>query len=140
MTDPEFKLFTVDEAEHALQQAEPLVRHLQALARDLANTQQHLEDGLVKLSHGNGHALEHIRREVETLDARQRELAEAFEDSLTRLQSLGCLLKDLEMGLLDFYSVRDAQIVFLCWRLGEDRIRCWHEVETGFAGRQPLAA
>ena len=47
-------------------------------------------------------------------------------------------LKDPRTGLVDFRSVRDGRVVYLCWRLGEDRIRYWHDLDAGFAGRQPL--
>ena len=57
---------------------------------------------------------------------------------LKQLEAAGCLLKDLNSGLIDFYSVRDHQPIFLCWKLGEDRIRFWHTLEDGYSGRQPL--
>jgi hypothetical protein len=56
-----------------------------------------------------------------------------------RLDSLGVQLKDYERGLLDFPAMRDGSVVLLCWRLGEgDQIEWWHDLEAGFAGRQPL--
>jgi hypothetical protein len=55
------------------------------------------------------------------------------------LESLGVQLKDYERGLLDFPSMREGRVVLLCWQLGEgDRIEWWHDLETGFAGRQPI--
>ncbi len=57
----------------------------------------------------------------------------------TELHDLGIQLKDYSRGLIDFPSMRDGRVVLLCWQLGEDeRIEWWHELETGFAGRQPL--
>jgi hypothetical protein len=50
----------------------------------------------------------------------------------------GIELKDIDRGLIDFPSPREGRVVYLCWRLGERRIRYWHEVDAGFAGRQPL--
>lgn len=61
-----------------------------------------------------------------------------FERILGELRGLGVLLKDLDMGLLDFPSIRDGREVYLCWRKGEERIAYWHEVDTGYAGRIPL--
>jgi hypothetical protein len=56
-----------------------------------------------------------------------------------RLESLGVQLKDYERGLIDFPAMRDGRVVLLCWQLGEgDRIEWWHDLEAGFAGRQPL--
>ncbi len=50
----------------------------------------------------------------------------------------GCLVKDLDSGLLDFPAIIDNKEVYLCWRLGEDRIRFYHGQREGFAGRKPL--
>ena len=56
-----------------------------------------------------------------------------------RLEALGVQLKDYERGLVDFPSMREGRVVLLCWQLGEgDRIEWWHDLEAGFAGRQPL--
>jgi hypothetical protein len=57
---------------------------------------------------------------------------------LLKVQELGVELKDPALGLIDFPSVRDDKIVYLCWRLGELNIAYWHDTDTGFAGRQPL--
>jgi hypothetical protein len=55
------------------------------------------------------------------------------------LETLGVQLKDYARGLIDFPSLRDSRVVLLCWQLGEgDQIEWWHDVEAGFAGRQPL--
>ncbi len=49
------------------------------------------------------------------------------------------MLKGFEVGLVDFYSLREDRPIFLCWKLGEERITHWHETDSGFAGRQPIA-
>jgi hypothetical protein len=48
------------------------------------------------------------------------------------------LLRDPETGLIDFPGQRDGRRIFLCWRLGEDHVAHWHELESGFGGRRPL--
>jgi hypothetical protein len=60
--------------------------------------------------------------------------------SLTgQLDVLGVQLKDYNRGLIDFPSLRDGRVVLLCWQLGEgEQLEWWHDVDTGFAGRQPL--
>lgn len=65
-------------------------------------------------------------------------LLQRFNASLNALQEMGIELKDLDQGLVDFPSYRDGQLVYLCWKRGEDRIRFWHDLTAGFAGRQPL--
>jgi hypothetical protein len=51
---------------------------------------------------------------------------------------MGIHVKDLDTGLIDFSALRDGREVYLCWRVGEDDIQFWHEVEAGFAGRQSI--
>jgi len=56
-----------------------------------------------------------------------------------QLEALGVQLKDYERGLIDFPSMREGHVVLLCWQSGEgDRIEWWHDLESGFSGRQPL--
>jgi hypothetical protein len=57
---------------------------------------------------------------------------------LERLAEQDILLRDPETGLVDFPAEREGQRVFLCWRLGEDRVAHWHPLDTGFSGRRPL--
>ena len=58
--------------------------------------------------------------------------------AISRIRELGVILKDLDMGLLDFPHERDGRLVFLCWHPPEERISFWHELEAGYPGRQPL--
>ena len=62
----------------------------------------------------------------------------SFHKTLEGFQGLGCELKDLERGLVDFYSMRDNDVVFLCWMDGEDGIQWWHPLDSGVKGRKPL--
>jgi len=70
--------------------------------------------------------------------------AEVFEATrvlraeLEALSAEGIILRDAESGLVDFPSEREGQTVFLCWKLGEDQVAHWHEVDAGMAGRKPL--
>jgi hypothetical protein len=62
-----------------------------------------------------------------------------LSESVGELEALGVQLKDYERGLIDFPAMREGRVVLLCWQLGEgDRIEWWHDVDAGFAGRQPL--
>lgn len=69
------------------------------------------------------------------LDALTTELT----DLLGEIATLGGEVKDLDLGLVDFPHQRQGRIVYLCWKRGEDRVRFWHDLSAGFAGRQPLA-
>jgi hypothetical protein len=57
---------------------------------------------------------------------------------INRIEAHGCLLKDIDLGLLDFPSMRDGQLVNLCWKAGEPEIAYWHAMDEGFASRRPL--
>ena len=60
------------------------------------------------------------------------------QTSMVAIQTYGAELKDPATGLLDFPALRDGVEIYLCWRYDEPRVRFWHPIETGFAGRQPL--
>jgi hypothetical protein len=62
----------------------------------------------------------------------------ALRRHIESLSDQGIVLRDPETGLIDFPSRREGQLVFLCWRLGEERVEFWHGPESGFAGRRPL--
>ncbi len=74
---------------------------------------------------------------AETKSQRDRSAAKLREE-VDRIQSTGCVVKDLEEGLIDFPSLIKGEEVFLCWKLGEERILYWHGLDEGFAGRKPL--
>ena len=64
---------------------------------------------------------------------------EAAGTALEQLHEIGVLVKDADRGLVDFPSLRDGEVVELCWLDGEPEVAHWHHVGAGFAGRQPLA-
>ena len=69
----------------------------------------------------------------------QREkISEQLSRTVDEIQQTGCVVKDLDTGLVDFPSLRRGEKVYLCWKLGEERIGYWHGIEEGFAGRKPL--
>ena len=61
-----------------------------------------------------------------------------IEDNVQALQSLGCILKDIATGLVDFPSIRNGREVLLCWKYNEPQVLYWHDLQSGFAGRQPI--
>jgi hypothetical protein len=67
-------------------------------------------------------------------DTSARALREVFET----IEQIGVLVKDLDIGLIDFLTLYQGREVCLCWKLGEERIRFWHGMEEGFAGRKPI--
>ncbi len=63
---------------------------------------------------------------------------EHLSELVERIQETGVLVKDLDVGLVDFPSLLEGEEIYLCWKLGEEQIAFWHGVDEGFAGRKPL--
>ncbi len=70
--------------------------------------------------------------------ARLKEVAADIAATVERVNELGCLVKDLDIGLVDFFSLRENQPVFLCWQFGEPGVTHWHPIDEGFGGRRPI--
>lgn len=132
------KTFTVEEANALLPKVKPLIEQLQGLQLSITKTSQQLDELVAKVSAGNGYPIESLKQEIEQLTAHQLQLIEGFQSAFQQLEDLGCWLKDLNVGLIDFSGLRGGELILLCWKLGEDRIRFWHTLEDGYAGRQPL--
>ena len=64
---------------------------------------------------------------------------EHLQDYLDELADIGCELKDSRIGLIDFVGRHKGHDVYLCWKLGEEKIEHWHELQAGFMGRQPIS-
>jgi hypothetical protein len=134
--EPEQRLFTLKEAEHARRELEPFLveaiecrKRLSALDNDLsAVAARIMMMGGVVVPY---ESLAKLRRE-------HTRLAETLKTSLDKIMETGCVIKDLDIGLLDFPSIIDNEEVYLCWKLGEDRIRYYHRQDEGFAGRKPI--
>jgi hypothetical protein len=122
------RYFTLQEANETLNTIRPLMEELQQIRRKIQRDQPDVWPAVVK-SAGNGgnRALSNMVRDFERLDA-----------LVHRIQDTGVLIKDANLGLLDFPALRDGREVYLCWQYGEGEIAFWHEIEAGFAGRQPI--
>jgi hypothetical protein len=119
------KKFKLAEANRSL----PLVRRI---VTDIVNTHSRitaLQTSIESTKHKDQSPLQtQLDREVEHL--------QAYVDEL---HDVGCDLKDYQMGLVDFIGRHRGHDVCLCWKLGEETIGYWHEIQTGFAGRQPVS-
>jgi len=132
----EQKFFTLREAEQARQEIEPLLIEAMEARREAGDLQASLVRlaGRILAAGGLLVRYEEAARKRATLD----KLNQSIESALDQIHSTGCVVKDLDSGLLDFPSLLDNQEVYLCWRLGEDRIRYYHGLKEGFAGRKPI--
>ena len=72
------------------------------------------------------------------LKAQVDEVARKINACLQELEQIGCEFKGFEEGLVDFHGKLEDHEILWCWRMGEDRITHWHELDAGFAGRQPI--
>jgi hypothetical protein len=100
-------------------------QHLDELRRRLRN--------LTPAMRGNGHA-----EESQELDEQIRQQIVVLRAGLEAIGDAGVLVKDIDMGIVDFPSMRAGRIVYLCWTISEPDITHWHEVDDGFDGRRPL--
>ena len=122
------RYFTLPEANEVLNSIRPLMDAIQEIRQAILKKQPEAWPAIEK-SAGNGgnRALSNMVQDFEKLDA-----------LVHQIQDLGVLIKDINLGLLDFPALRDGREVYLCWQYGEDEIAFWHEVEAGFVGRQPI--
>ena len=130
------RYFTIREAERTRSEVEPVLIEAMEARRQAVEFQASLArlSGRIMMAGGLLIRYEEAARKRATLDKLQQTIAAALE----QIQSTGCVVKDLDSGLLDFPAVIENQEVYLCWRLGEDRIRFYHGIQEGFAGRKPL--
>lgn len=125
------RLFTREEAEALLDEIAALLERGRALVQEQrAARASGSDDG----GRRNGH----IRPAEAAAEAHGSALAE-LRAILQQLDEIGVVVRDFESGLVDFPSLLRGRVVFLCWRIGEPpHIAWWHDVDAGFAGRQPL--
>jgi hypothetical protein len=119
--------FTREEANALLPRVEPLLRRLREARDRLTDAEAHELLAGAAPTNGGGKP--------------GRTVGDAFlevRDLLGRLQELGIVLRDIDRGLIDFPAIIGDSEVYLCWQLDEPEVAYWHELESGFGGRQPL--
>jgi hypothetical protein len=128
------KIYTPEEAAQALPRVRELVTDLRDQHRLWRDGMRRYEIAVARsrAEQGEPPAAVAIREQIASLAAR-------IEALMAALRDLGIEVKDIEAGLVDFYSLLEDRLVFLCWRLGEEQVDFWHEVDAGFAGRRPIA-
>lgn len=122
------KHFTLGEANALLPHVLSVFEQIHSIREDLSERQEEIGK-LHKAAPGNGGTA----KGVELLG-----YSETVARLVAGLEEKGVLVKDIDAGLCDFPHMRDGEEVFLCWKIGEKSIGFWHEIETGFRGRQPL--
>ena len=125
------KLFSPEEANELIPRLELLIREMQVALKTLRARVAALavnDDRLVNLT-----LPEIIERYPEL-----RGPGEAMAEAVSQIESLGCFLKDVDQGLVDFPFDNGGEVAFLCWQSGEPSLIAWHSIDVGFSGRVPL--
>lgn len=124
------KYLTIEEAEKLLPKIEKILRRTIRLnkALDLLSS---IEIGVYDDDYAN------LRR-ITKRNKQFHKLSYELYENIEKLEDMGCLIKDLEIGLIDFYYRFEGRDILLCWKLEEKTIRFWHEVDTGYTGRKPI--
>jgi len=122
------RYFTLEEANLTLETIRPMLEEIQRIRQNILATQPETWSAIER-SAGNGGNPE-MSKLVKSFDR--------LDDLLHRVQEIGVQVKDINTGLLDFPALRAGHEVYLCWQVGERQIEYWHEIDAGFAGRQPI--
>ena len=125
----EQRLFSPDEATRALPLVQRIVADVAAQAKALSELEVAAREADIR---GDGETLEALAGNRDDVMDRVRELSD-------ELEQVGCYLKDVHTGLVDFPALHEGRVVYLCWRVGEPSVAYWHEVDAGFAGRRPIS-
>ena len=125
---PSKKLFTLDEANAFVPQLLDLVPRIQKLSISLNNDFPDIKNAREKAKWNGG-----SDQGVDYLNA-----VLTYNDLMHRIEGMGCEVKGIREGLVDFPSLREGREVYLCWRMPEKEILFWHDLNTGFSGRKPI--
>lgn len=128
------KLFSLSEAERARRQVEPLLIDAMEGRRKMADLEESMSAISNRIQIMGGVTIDY--EVASRLRAGLNQVIEKVKETLDQIQATGCIVKDLDSGLVDFPAIMHNEEVYLCWRLGEDRIRYYHRQNEGFAGRK----
>lgn len=130
------RYFTLQQAERLLPEVESAIREAVALKAEHQKAEEELHASMQRVMMLGGVDLD--RKAFLEQRARREGSALRLKEVIERIHEIGCVVKDLDIGLIDFPSLLRGQEVYLCWKLGETGIAFWHHVEDGFKGRQPI--
>jgi hypothetical protein len=133
---PEPRLFSLTEAERTRRELEPVLIEAMECRKKLSGLDAELSAVAARIMMMGGILVPHDKLSLVRME--HTRLVQNLKSALDQILETGCLIKDLDVGLLDFPSMIDNEEVYLCWKLGEDRIRFYHRQDEGFAGRKPL--
>ena len=122
------RLFTLSEANHLIPQLNARLGSVRQAKAVLVRTKEDIRKASAQAQYGGGSSVGPLY--ISSL--------QQISTNLQAIHEMGVLVKDHEMGLCDFPHLRDGRVVFLCWKLGEQEVKWWHETSTGYKDRCPL--
>ena len=129
-------LFSVEEANRTADELRPMLDRLVRAKQEFDQLQESVD--VLSLASAGAATTNPDAVELRTVHARRTELAEELTRGVQAVQRRGCLIKDLDKGLVDFYSLSGDRLIFLCWHLSESEVAHWHTLEGGYSTRLPL--
>jgi hypothetical protein len=130
------KRFTLAEAQSLVPRLERLLRSAISLKTEFSEADGLVREFQSRVTMMGGMTVD--RGQVRATRERRESTARQLKTALEQVQEVGCVVKDLDIGLVDFPTLFRGEEVYLCWRLGEAKIEYWHGVEEGFRGRKPI--
>ncbi len=122
------RYYTLDEAKAALPVVKALMAQVQEARSEIIRLRPEMWPVLQKSAQNGGNAA------AGSVYAQFGKL----EKGVKGILNMGILVKDIDMGLIDFLSIRNGREVYLCWKHGEEDLAYWHDVNAGYGGRQPI--
>jgi hypothetical protein len=130
------KRFTLTEAEGLLPEIETIMREAVGLKAQYLEAEQSLQTFMQRVAMQGGVVVD---RETVLQNRAERDAhGERLKAAVEKLQEFGCVIKDLDIGLVDFPTLFHGREVYLCWKMGESGISFWHGTDEGFAGRKQI--
>ena len=129
-------MFSLEQAERLLPQLDGWLRAAIEGRKQIAEIESEYADTVRLVSTSGGRVIDvayWMRRKKE-----EEEWTTRLRDAAGQIENCGCVVKDLDIGLIDFPFELDGREVYLCWKLGEPSIAFWHNTDEGFAGRKPI--
>ena len=134
----DLKILTLKEATLLLPKVQSLLQELRGMEREIVAQQARVDLEELVSRRGDGSLTERGKNNRDQQLSVLNECIHEFYKKVNTLEELGCVLKDFKNGLVDFYSLREGVLVFLCWQDGEEQINFWHALQGGYATRQSL--
>jgi hypothetical protein len=130
------RFFTLQQAEQLLPQVESAIRDAISLRSEFQQAETEWQNFSRRITMAGGMVVDHSQ--VIDRKNHRESIALRLKENIEKIQDHGCVIKDLDIGLIDFPTLFHGEEVYLCWKLGESGIHFWHGMNEGFRGRKPI--